>query len=111
MNNDNSYCIISESNDDFDDEYYNIDESCDELQIQRNTPEKYVLKKDEIELLLGNCKKEKNSKNVKILERHLTKLLESEKKNVLFEEFEKSMIITAKNDKNMNPILKKLYLK
>jgi hypothetical protein len=49
-------------------------------------------------------------KELKCLERHYDKLVESEKKNILFCEFKSRMVETAKNDKNMNNVLKKLYV-
>jgi len=58
--------------------------------------------------------KKANSSNArrdfKCLERHLEKIVEAEKKTLSFSEFKSKMVETAKNDKNMNVVLKKLYM-
>lgn len=113
-----SYAILPEANDnDNDDDIPNLDEDGTQLKVPFNSPEvrfkeNFLTKKTQIQNLVNELKKDKNTnarRDIKCLERHLDKLCESEKNNVNFYEFKNKMIENAKNDKNMNVILKNLY--
>lgn len=73
----------------------------------------YMYKKEQIMKCIQSLQKIndiKSKKTQKVLEKHLEKILEYEKKNIEFQIFENQMLITAKHDKNINPVLKNLYL-
>lgn len=113
-----SYDILPETNEsENDDDIPTLDEDGTQLKAPQNSPsinfkDTFMTKQTQIQNLICELKKDKSSnarRDIKCLERHLEKLYESEKNNLDFHEFKNKMIETAKNDKNMNVILKKLY--
>jgi hypothetical protein len=113
----NSYEILPEGNDSDDDLPILDEDGTSILKVPQNSPahnytESYSTKKVQIQNLMTEFKKTNSSnsrRDFKCLERHLEKLDDSEKKNIAFAEFKNKMVDTAKNDKNMNAVLKKLY--
>lgn len=111
-----SYDILP-SNNDNDEDIPILDEDCTEsLKVPNNSPqvtftESYQTKIVQIQNMIADLKKNNMRKEIKCLERHCEKLIDSEKKNLPFLEFKNKMLETAKNDKNMSSILKKMYQK
>jgi hypothetical protein len=102
-----------------DDDLPILDDDSDKSQNGQNVVEQqyalseYSFKKTEVETLLARLKKAgmctKDKKDIKCLENHLQKLNDSEKNGVSFFTFNEMMETNTKNDKKMNPYLKKLY--
>ncbi len=111
----NSYDILPSYNEDDEDIPVLDEDGTELLKVPHNSPsntyaESYLTKKTQVQILMTELKKKNMRKELKCLERHYDKLVESEKKNILFCEFKSKMVETAKNDKNMNDVLKKLYV-
>lgn len=112
----NSYEILPEE--DNDDIPMLDEDETDVLKVPQNSPahtytESYQTKKMQIQNLMMLLKQTNTShsrREFKCLERHFEKMVEAEKKSLIFSEFKSKMIETAKNDKNMNEILKKMYV-
>lgn len=112
----NSYEILPLNDDVDNDDIPILDEDGTELlKVPQNSPsntftESYQTKKVQVQGLILELKKINARKELKCLERHYEKLDESEKKNIPYCDFKNKMIETAKYDKNMNGVLKKLYI-
>jgi hypothetical protein len=107
----NSYCE--------NDHHRSTDNECDNYGVPNNTPvhtempENYEIKKKQIEMniqILRGSKTSSARSEIRAMKRHLDKLEESMKNKVDFAEFRLKTAEKYKTDKNVNLILKRMYL-